>query len=239
MTAKIDLVGHKYGRLTVLEEDFSKKRVAWKCACDCGNFTVVTGDCLRTGNTSSCGCLNIQRILERNHKHGLARSSEYESWQGAKKRCFNPTCKHYANYGGRGITMYAGWVNDFQAFYEHIGPKPDYEQRWSVGRIDNNGNYEPGNVRWETDNEQARNRRISTRNKTGVLGVSYREGKEGSKASPIFLAIVTYKKQNKTKSFSIRKYGYDEALRLASEWREKELKNLELLGVVYAESHGK
>ncbi len=232
-------VGERFGRLVTTGRVQGAGREKWACLCDCGANVTVLANNLKTGNTSSCGCLNIQRILERNHKHGLARSSEYESWQGAKKRCFNPTCKHYANYGGRGITMYVGWVNDFQAFYEHIGPKPDYEQRWSVGRIDNNGNYEPGNVRWETDNEQARNRRISTRNKTGVLGVSYREGRKGSKESPIFLAVVTYKKQNKTKSFSIRKYGYDEALRLASEWREKELKNLELLGVVYAESHGK
>jgi hypothetical protein len=63
----------------------------------------------------------------------------------------------YEDYGGRGVTMHEGWADDFQAFYDHIGPKPG--PGYSVDRIDNEGNYKPGNVRWATQKTQARNSR--------------------------------------------------------------------------------
>lgn len=66
---KINLIGQRFGRLVVIEEDFSKNRVAWKCKCDCGNFTVVTSDSLREGRTKSCGCL--QKEAMHNRKQNL------------------------------------------------------------------------------------------------------------------------------------------------------------------------
>lgn len=88
---------------------------------------------------------------------------EYRVWQGMKARTSNPQSPEYHNYGERGITVAAEWVNDFWAFYRHIGPRPTDGQRWSIDRIDNDGNYEPHNVRWALQCEQSRNRRITVR----------------------------------------------------------------------------
>ena len=82
---------------------------------------------------------------------------ELAAWNALKNRCFSPINKSFKNYGGRGITVYSGWVNDFDAFYTYIGPKPT--PKHSIDRIDNDGNYEPGNVRWATQLQQANNKR--------------------------------------------------------------------------------
>lgn len=76
------------------------------------------------------------------------------------KRCFNPNCHAYKNYGGRGVTVCARWKNDFIAFAHDMGPKPT--PKHSIDRINNNGNYEPGNCRWATQKEQCRNYRGNT-----------------------------------------------------------------------------
>lgn len=82
---------------------------------------------------------------------------EYQAWHNAKNRTTNPNVPVWPNYGGRGITMCDEWLNSFEAFFEHIGPKPG--PGYSLDRIDNDGNYEPGNVRWATRTDQNRNQR--------------------------------------------------------------------------------
>lgn len=92
--------------------------------------------------------------------HGMAKTPEWRAWCAARQRCHNPNCSSYANYGGRGIQMCDAWRESFELFYAHIGPKPS--PMHSLDRIDNDGHYEPGNVRWATKTEQARNQRRRT-----------------------------------------------------------------------------
>ncbi len=93
------------------------------------------------------------------HGHAVAttKTPEYRAWQDAKARCHNPKCPSYANYGARGIAMCARWLHSFASFLADVGPRPS--DRHSLDRIDNDGNYEPGNCRWSTATQQLRNTR--------------------------------------------------------------------------------
>jgi len=96
-------------------------------------------------------------MAERGVRNLWIRSPEYRCWQNLKDRCANANNPTFANYGGRGITVDPVWRSDFMAFLAHVGPKPSRE--YSLDRIDNDGNYEPGNVRWTDWKTQERNRR--------------------------------------------------------------------------------
>lgn len=107
--------------------------------------------------------------------HLLSRTSEYQAWSNMKSRCYNPNFSKYEFYGGRGITVYEKWRDDFQAFIDHIGLKPS--PKHSLDRKDSNGNYEPGNVRWTTQSIQGINQRLRNTNKSGYRGVSFQHKK--------------------------------------------------------------
>jgi hypothetical protein len=98
-----------------------------------------------------------------NHKHGHYKnrkaSPEYSSWRDMIQRCTNKNRKKYRIYGGRGITVCQEWLDSSEAFLAHIGPKPTPAH--TLGRKNNNGNYEPGNIQWETQAEQSKNRRTN------------------------------------------------------------------------------
>jgi hypothetical protein len=158
---RINWTGKRVGRLIVLER--AGKRTGqyptwmWKCLCDCGNETVTTSDSLRSGKTFSCGCRHRENVLSR-ATHNLSGSSEYRIWTQIKRRCDCPNFHSYASYGGRGITMCRRWRRSFKAFLTDVGNRPS--QQHSIDRYpDNDGNYEPGNVRWATVKQQNRNRR--------------------------------------------------------------------------------
>lgn len=146
-----DIEGQNFGKLTVLSFAGGRR---WSCRCDCGNEVCVDRGNLNRGHTESCGCIGT-----RPGEHGLSRSPEYRVWQGIKSRCFNPNNKAFVNYGGRGIGMYQEWIDSFQKFFGHVGCKPSAKH--TLGRINNDGNYEPGNVRWETWEQQLNNTRRS------------------------------------------------------------------------------
>lgn len=158
----IDLTGQKFGRLTVLERVENKgKRTYWKCLCDCGNETIVWADNLRRGLQKSCGCLYAEKIAKGIHKtHGMRHTRNYKIWVKMKERCTNPNSINYHNYGGRGITMYPEWIDNFQAFYDYVSKLEHFgEEGYSLDRIDNNGDYCPDNLRWADVKTQARNKR--------------------------------------------------------------------------------
>jgi hypothetical protein len=152
-----DLAGQTFGLWVVLRFAGQRKgKALWHCRCICGAEKAVQANNLKRGGSRSCGCDRDKRSRERETTHGMKRAAEYTAWQAMKDRCLNPRSHKWADYGGRGIAVCKAWL-DFVTFYADMGPKPSPAH--SLERIDNDGNYEPGNVRWATMAEQALNKR--------------------------------------------------------------------------------
>jgi hypothetical protein len=162
--SRLDLTGNRYGRLTAVRFLGGASDVArWECKCDCGAVVNVMGSSLRQGRSKSCGCYQRDRVAERNRtrSHGATANGkwtpEYRAWMSMKTRCAgNPDRSDFANYTQRGITICERWLNSFETFFADVGLKPS--PKHSLDRINNDGNYEPSNVRWATACEQGANR---------------------------------------------------------------------------------
>lgn len=158
-------VGEVFDRLTVISDTGKKTKNdrILLCQCICGSQIEVIAGSLRAGNTRSCSCLKTDAARKNGNttrKHGQAgpinKTPEYWTWLRIKQRCYNPNNPSYANYGAKGITVYSGWLDNFKAFFEHIGSRP--LDKSDIDRIDGSKGYEPGNVRWVTSTENNRNR---------------------------------------------------------------------------------
>lgn len=153
-----DKTGKRYGRLTVtgLSSHRGKKgQLYWDCRCDCGGTTRVCAGALPAGEVQSCGCLLVDSAKRNFTKHGMSGTPTYQVWKSMLARCRNPNGHAYPGYGGRGIAVCDSWRESFENFFKDMGERP---AGCSLDRVNNDGNYEPGNCRWATAFEQNNNK---------------------------------------------------------------------------------
>jgi len=156
-----DITGQRFGRLVALSvhelaHRFPKPtNTIWLCQCDCGQTTLVDRSALTSRLTASCGCLWREAITT----HGKWRHPLYRVWSTMNQRCTNPNRKGYQNYGGRGIKVCQRWKHSFANFLADMGERPD---GYTLERINNDGDYEPENCKWDTRQAQIRNQRKRT-----------------------------------------------------------------------------
>lgn len=162
MGKAIELTNKRFGRWVALElvmvRTRNGTRADWKCLCDCGAIKQIPSSNLLRGMSKSCGCLKYDmrstHCITHGHTIGTP-SPTYVSWYNIFSRCYNKKATGYKYWGGRGITICERW-RDFTNFLTDMGERPEGK---SIDRIDNEGNYEPGNCRWATSSEQNRNKR--------------------------------------------------------------------------------
>lgn len=163
-------IGARVGRIVVtgaMEQKPDNAHFWHKCVCDCGKEMLVRATHIRCQRIVSCGCAAREATVLRNLSHGMYGSAIYMTWNGMLARCRNPRARGYSRYGGRGIAVCERWQK-FENFYADMGDRPP--GGYSLGRIDNNKGYSPGNVRWEIKEQQyantSQNRKITHAGKT-------------------------------------------------------------------------
>jgi hypothetical protein len=152
---------HKYGYANLRYADFR---------CHCGKIFNTLIERVNNNRAKSCGCLKLSLFIKNATTHGMSSDPIYNVWKAIKERTLNRNHKAFENWGGRGITIFPPWIHDFQLFYDYVSCLPHFKEKgYSIDRIDNDGNYEPGNLRWTTRHIQNINKRPW--NSTGYIGV--------------------------------------------------------------------
>lgn len=151
-----NLIGQRFGRLTVLRDSGKRQRtyVIWSCICDCGIHKDVPSHYLKTGHTRSCGCLRKEswKQLKGKTKHGDTKTRLFSIWIDMRRRCNTPTNKAYKYYGNKGIQVCNEWQDNFITF-KFWAILNGYQDNLTIDRINHKGNYEPSNCQWLTLSE--------------------------------------------------------------------------------------
>lgn len=171
-----DIIGQKFSYLTVLglADRSPSGKIKWLCQCDCGVTTIVFGDNLKSGKSRSCSKPHLCEFAfklksEAMTIHGMSNSKENKCLEDAIQRCHNINNPNYSDWGARGISVCDDWRNNPKVFFDYLLTLPETREQFeartgeigSIDRIDVNSNYEPGNIRWATIQEQAQNKRSS------------------------------------------------------------------------------
>ena len=154
-----DLTGQVFNKLTVISYQGKGKngQSKWLCRCDCGKEKVIFAHHMKSDNVKSCGCLGLTENRRNSAtRHGGTGTPEWTSFHAAKKRCKPEQAEKFPDHAGRGIEFR---YKSFKEFLDELGPRPEPKFQYSLDRIDNDGHYEPGNCKWATKKQQARNRR--------------------------------------------------------------------------------
>ena len=158
-------VGDKFGKLTVVElvgpiPVGQRRSAGARFRCDCGTLVTEVITRVRSGHRHSCGCLSGVDRMGGRKRTGLSRRSEYGIWAAMRWRCNEPSAVSFTRYGGRGIAVCDRWSGEggFANFLADMGARPS--KYHSIDRINNDGNYEPGNCRWATRSDQNANREL-------------------------------------------------------------------------------